>query len=62
MTMRSAMTLSCSIGFADLVGTRTRTRQATDSVNAKIEVRNFSFFYSNFKAINSVSMDISPIA
>jgi len=58
MTMRSAMTLNRSIGFADLVGTRTRTRPATDSVSAKIEVRNFSFFYGNFKAINSVSMDI----
>ncbi len=58
MTMRSAMTLSRSIGFADLVGARARTRPATDSVNAKIEVRNFSFFYGNFKAINTVSMDI----
>ena len=58
MTMRSAMTLSRSIGFADLVGARTRTRPATDSVNAKIEVRNFSFYYGNFKAINTVSMDI----
>jgi phosphate transport system ATP-binding protein len=58
MTMRSAMTLSRTIGFADLVGARTRTRPATDSVNAKIEVRNFSFYYGNFKAINTVSMDI----
>ena len=58
MTMRSAMTLSRSIGFADLVGARTRTRPLTDSVSAKIEVRNFSFFYGDFKAINRVSMDI----
>ena len=58
MTMRSAMTLSRSIGFADLVGARTRTRPLTDSVSTKIEVRNFSFFYGDFKAINRVSMDI----
>lgn len=57
--MRSAMTVSRNIGFADLVGAaRARAATATSAVNAKIEARNFSFFYGTFRAINNVTMDI----
>lgn len=56
--MRSAMTVSRNIGFADLVGSRARTQPATDAVNAKIEARHFSFFYGAFRAIHDVSLDI----
>ena len=56
--MRSAMTVSRNIGFADLVGARTRSQSATSAVNAKIEARNFSFFYGAFRAIRDVTMDI----
>ncbi len=56
--MRSAMTVSRNIGFADLVGARTRSQSATSAVNAKIEARNFSFFYGAFRAIHDVTMDI----
>ena len=57
--MHNAMTVSRSIGFADLVNTRVRTRTSTDVVHSKIEMRNFNFFYGKFRAVNNVTMNIS---
>jgi phosphate transport system ATP-binding protein len=57
--MQNAMTVSRSIGFADLVNARVRTRTSTDIVHSKIEIRNFNFFYGKFRAVNNVTMNIS---
>lgn len=45
-------------GFGDLIANRSRVHTASDAVHAKIEVRNFSFYYGKFKAVNNVTMDI----
>ncbi len=56
--MRSAMTVSRNIGFADLVSSRARANVASDAQHAKIEVRNFGFYYGAFRAIHGVTMDV----
>jgi len=56
--MRSAMTVSRTIGFAELVGTRARANAASDAQQAKIEARHFGFYYGAFRAIHDVTMDI----
>jgi phosphate transport system ATP-binding protein len=56
--MRSAMTVSRNIGFAELVGARARANATSDAQHAKIEARHFSFYYGTFRAIHDVTMDI----
>lgn len=56
--MQNVTTQNRGLGFGDLIASRDRTNAATGAVHAKIEVRNFSFYYGKFKAINNVSMDI----
>lgn len=56
--MQNVITQNRGLGFGDLISSRNRTNTATDAVHAKIEVRNFSFYYGKFKAINTVTMDI----
>lgn len=56
--MQNVTTQNRGLGFGDLIANRDRTNAATGAVHAKIEVRNFSFYYGKFKAINNVSMDI----
>ncbi|MFZ9857932.1 MAG: phosphate ABC transporter ATP-binding protein PstB [Roseiflexaceae bacterium] len=56
--MQNVITQNRSLGFGDLIANRERTNVASGAVQAKIEVRNFSFYYGKFKAINDVTMDI----
>ncbi len=56
--MQNVITQNRGLGFGDLIANRDRTNVATGAVHAKIEVRNFSFYYGKFKAINAVTMDI----
>lgn len=56
--MQNVITQNRGLGFGDLIANRDRTNAATGAVHAKIEVRNFSFYYGKFKAINNVTMDI----
>lgn len=57
--MQNVISLNRSAaGFADLVTKRAQARQHEGAVHAKIEMRNFHFYYGSFRAINDVTMDV----
>ena len=59
MAMQNVISMNRSTaGFADLVAKRAQARQHEGAVHAKIEMRNFNFFYGSFKAIDDVTMDV----